>query len=110
MTIWFAAFLGELCVLCVEPKSDLRADARIGGVELQLIFLLGAPGVVAKELDAAGDVGPGGAERGKVFVKERLPRLRDAERVVAVERADAGRRGVEAVRLQYSHDGSEIAG
>ena len=91
-----------------DVESDLGGDAWIGSVEFKLVFRLSAGRVIAKCGDAAGGIGPDGAQRGKVVVEQNLAGLTDDEAVIAVECADARSAGFEAVAAQESGDVVEV--
>ncbi len=79
---------------------DHRSDARVGGIQADLVFLLDALGVVAQRRDPAGDIGPMRAESNETFVKDFLARLFHAKGKVRIQRADAADAGLQAVFAQ----------
>ena len=81
----------------IEIEGDFRGDAGVRRVEAEAVFGCGGGGIVTELRDAAGDVGPDRAEIKEIFLEERFSAPRDAERVRAVEGANARRAGFEAV-------------
>ena len=74
------------------------------------MFGFGGGGVVAELRDTAGDVGPDRAEIKEIFFEERFSAAGDAERVRAVEGADARRAGFEAVLAERERNVVEVIG